>query len=129
MPTQIRFDTRCAHCDAPLAPPPAADRAAKELFGRRGSARHDRNHPATMSIGWPAIHVPVRWRNLSLTGLSVHAGLVLSPRQIVRIVCPALDALAQVVSCRPDGQVFTVHARLVTVVFTRSTGVFLSATA
>ncbi|MGH8075734.1 MAG: J domain-containing protein [Lysobacter sp.] len=126
LPAQIRPDTRCARCDAPLAAPPRWDVAANVLFGRRGSARRDRSQLATMSIGWPAVHQPVRWRDISLTGLSVHTQHALPPLQMVRIVCPALDVVAQVVSCRRSGKSFTVHARLVSVIFTQTTGVFVS---
>lgn len=126
LPVLIRTDTRCVRCDAPLAPPPAADLAAAEMYGRRGSARRGRDEMATMSVGWPPTHMAVRWRDLSLTGASVHARQRLAPRQMVRIACPALDVVAEVVSCRRNGSTFTVHARLVAAIFTQTTGVFVS---
>lgn len=126
LPVLIRSDTRCVRCDAPLAPPPACDQTATELFGRRGSARRDRDQMATMSVGWPPTHMAVRWRDLSLTGASVHARQRLAPLQVIRIACPALDVVAEVVSCRRNGTAFAVHARLVSVIFTQTTAVFVS---
>ena len=129
LPARIDLDTRCLHCDAPLASLPANDAAARELFGRRGSARRDRTQVATMLVGWPATRMAVRWRDLSLTGLSVYSAHPVGAQQVVRVVDDALDCVARVVSCRPSGQAWTVHARLLTALFTQTSGVFVSARA
>jgi hypothetical protein len=129
LPATIHLETRCVHCDAPLASLPANDSAAHELFGRRGSVRRDRSQVATMYVGWPATRMPVRWRDLSLTGLSVYCAQPIAIHQTVRVVDAALDVVAQVVSCRTSGQAWTVHGRLLTAIFTQTAGVFVSAKA
>ena len=95
----------------------------------RGSVRRDRSQVATLSIGWPAQPVPVRWRDLSLTGLSVYIAQPLAPGQVVRVVDAALDVVAEVVSCRASGRAWTVHARLLGAIFLQTAGVFVSAKA
>jgi hypothetical protein len=129
LPAQIHLDTRCIHCDAPLAALPANDVAAHELFGRRASVRRDRTQVATMFVGWPATRMPVRWRDLSLTGLSVYCAQPIAVHQTVRVVDAALEVVATVVSCRASGQAWTVHGRLLTALFTQTAGVFVSAKA
>lgn len=129
LPSSIHLDTRCVHCDAPLASLPASDSAAHELFGRRGSVRRDRTQVGTMFVGWPATRMAVRWRDLSLTGLSVYSAHPVASGQVVRVVDNALDVVARVVSTRTSGQAYTVHARLLTAIFTQTAGVFVSAKA
>ncbi len=129
LPSPVHLDSRCVHCDAPLASLPASDTAAHELFGRRGSVRRDRTQVATMFVGWPATRMPVRWRDLSLTGLSVYCAQAIAPGQVIRVVDTALDVVARVVSCRASGQAWTVHGRLETAIFTQTAGVFVSAKA
>jgi hypothetical protein len=129
LPQPIHLDTRCIHCDAPLASLPANDAAAHELFGRRGSVRRDRTQVATMFVGWPSTRMPVRWRDLSLTGLSVYSAQPVAVGQTVRVVDSALDVVARVVSCRASGRAWSVHGRLLTAIFTQTAGVFVSAKA
>jgi hypothetical protein len=129
LPSPIHIDTRCIHCDAPLASLPANDAAAHELLGRRGSVRRDRTQVATMYVGWPSTRMPVRWRDLSLTGLSVYSAQPIPAGQTVRVVDSALDVVARVVSCRASGQAWSVHGRLLTAIFTQTAGVFVSAKA
>lgn len=114
LPPVIRHDTRCVTCHSPLSPPARAGSTARELFGRRGSARRERTEMATATLGWPAQTLTIRWRDLSSTGLSFYVGKRIQPKQVLRIVDASLEVVAVVVSCRAKGQLYTVHARLLT---------------
>ncbi len=125
----LRADSRCGQCRSPLAALPGADQHGHELLGRRGAVRRDQNHVALVSVGWPAPALPVRWRDLSLTGLSFYAPQPIRSGQRLHLVDSALEAVVVVVGCRAQGRVFTVHARLLTVLLLQATGVFVSAQA
>ena len=128
LPAALRAGSRCTRCDSPLAPPPAPG-GGKELLGRRASVRKGRSHAAIVYPAWNASPIAVRMRDLSMTGLSLHAQKPLRVRQAFRIVDPDFEAVAVVVSCRPAGHLYSVHASLLTVAFGKSAGVFVSATA
>ena len=128
LPAALRAESRCTRCDSPLAPPPPPG-TGKELLGRRASVRRGRGHAAIVYPAWNAAPVAVRMRDLSMTGLSLYAQKPLRVRQAFRIVDPDFEAVAVVVSCRPAGHLYSVHASLLTVAFGKSAGVFVSATA
>lgn len=128
-PEKVRNDTRCGGCDAALAPAPGGALAERERGGRRGAARRLRNTPAELHVGWPAQRVGARWRDLSLSGLCVHAPVPVEPGSVVRVADAVLDATALVVSCRRERDGFVVHARMLTARFERPAGVFVSARA
>lgn len=71
----------------------------------------------------------MRWRDLSLTGLSLFTPQALAPGQRIHVLDQALEAVAEVIVSRPQGRLFTVHARLVSALLLQSTGVFVSAQA
>lgn len=129
LPAQILRDTRCARCASPLAAAPDSPGAGRELLGRRLTSRRDRNQAATLHAGWPSPGLPVRWRNISLTGLSVEASESIAAGRAIRISDETLDVVALVVSSRASGRAHTIHARLLTAMFLRSSGVFVSQTA
>nr|MBP7625347.1 hypothetical protein [Xanthomonadales bacterium] len=112
----------------PFALPPAPG-GGKELLGPRASGGKGRSHAAIVYPAWNASPIAVRMRDLSMTGLSLHAQKPLRVRQAFRIVDPDFEAVAVVVSCRPAGHLYSVHASLLTVAFGKSAGVFVSATA
>ena len=122
-------DARCPACHSPLAALPGHDHATHGMPGRRAAVRRDQSHVALMHIGWPSPPLPVRWRDLSLTGLSFYTTLALPPGQRLRLIDSALDGVAEVVRSRPQGRVQVVHARLLTALLLQATGVFVSATA
>jgi len=124
-----RPDARCLRCHAPLAALPLPGSPGHELLGRRGAIRRAQGHVAVLRIGWPSPELPVRWRDLSLTGLSVFTPRPIEPGQRIHLADQALEAVAEVVACRPQGRLYTVHARLVTALLLQSTGVFMSAEA
>lgn len=122
-----RRDCRCTRCGSPLAPPLAFGEAFVE--GRRGAQRRDRREAALVQVGWPAPLEPVRWNDLSLSGLSFFTGRPIAPGTAVRLFDDALEAVAEVVGCDSDGPLHRVRARLLTVLFLQARGVFVSAKA
>lgn len=128
-PPAVRADSCCATCGSPLASPPEPDRRAPEPYGRRSALRRWRDHVASLQLGWPSTPFPVRWRDLSLTGLSVLAERPVPPGRTIRVSDAGIDLLAEVVDCRPIGRLHTVHARLLRARFLQTSGVFVSARA
>lgn len=129
-PHHPRPDSRCTRCHAPLAALPVPGSQQHELLGRRGAVRRDRQHVASLQVGWPGQPVPVRWRDLSLTGLSLYTPAALQPGQRVHLIDGALEAVAEVVDCgRAQGPWHLMHGRLVSAMLLQSTGVFVSAQA
>lgn len=129
-PHHPRPDSRCTRCHAPLAALPVPGSQAHELLGRRGAVRRDRQHVASLQVGWPGTPVPVRWRDLSLTGLSLYTPAALVPGQRVHLIDAALEAVAEVVdSRRAQGPWHLMHGRLVSAMLLQPTGVFVSAQA
>lgn len=96
---------------------------------RRGIPRVSKSDWAIMYVDWQSDAIDVRMRDLSLDGISVYSGLELPVHRIVRIVGHSFDVVATVVGCRRLDAVFTVHASLMSALFARSTGGFVSATA
>ena len=121
-----RPDSRCPRCHSPLAALPGPGHHDPDTLGRRGAVRRDQGHVAMVHVGWPPVAQPVRWRDLSLTGLSLYVAQPLPPGTRLRLVDPALEAVAEVIRCRPQGRVQVVHAQLLTALLLQSTGVFMS---
>jgi hypothetical protein len=122
-------DARCPDCHSPLAALPGPDAMALDRLGRRGAVRRDQSHVALVYVGWPSEPVPVRWRDLSLTGLSLYVPVPLPAGQRLRIVDSAIDGVAEVVTCRPQGRVQVMHGRLLGALLLQASGVFVSAQA
>lgn len=122
----LRRDSRCLRCHSPLAALPGPGQQGQDGLGRRGAVRRDQGHVATAHVGWPPVVQPVRWRDLSLTGLSLYLARPLPLGTRLRVVDPALEAVAEVVGCRAQGRVHVVHAQLLTALLLQSTGVFMS---
>ena len=125
----VRPDSRCPHCLSPLARLPEPTHAGQELLGRRGAVRRHQDHVAHVHLGWPSPALPVRWRDLSLSGLSFYAARPLATGQRLRLIDSALEGVVEVVHCRAQGRVHTVHARWLTGLLLQTTGVFVSARA
>ena len=80
-------DARCPACHSPLAALPGHDgAAAHDVLGRRGAVRRDQSHVALIHVGWPSPAVAVRWRDLSLTGLSLYVPLPVAIGQRLRLI-------------------------------------------
>lgn len=114
LPPLIRSDTRCVICASPLAAPAKFSSSRRELIGRRSSVRGNRSEPAVAHVGWPSLALQVRWRDLSLTGLSFFAPTLIQVKQSIRIIDDSLEVVGVVVGCHAKGQLYTVHARLLT---------------
>ena len=84
-------DARCPACHSPLAALPGHDSDAHELLGRRGSVRRDQSHVALIHVGWPSPAVAVRWRDLSLTGLSLYVPQPVAAGRRLRLIDSAID--------------------------------------
>jgi hypothetical protein len=125
-PPQVLPDSSCAGCGSPLAEPPLLAQAAADARGRRSVLRRARDHLASMHIGWPSPAYAVRWRDLSLAGLSIVAERAVDIGVVIRVSDAGVDALAQVVECRHQGPLRSIHARLLRVRFIQSNGVFFS---
>lgn len=127
LPAAVQRDSRCSSCDSPLFRLPAADRG--EIFGRRRSPRNARPMAATLRLpSRPGDHV-ARLRDLSLSGLCVHAGLAAPDRSPMRVLTSSFDAVAVVVGCRRVADGFLLHGELLTLQLLRQQGVFVSARA
>lgn len=124
-PPQVLASSRCAGCDSPLAPPLDPLSLDRQGPGRRGALRCERDHLAQLHVGWPSAAMAVRWRDLSLTGLSVLAEAPVAPGQRVRVIDPGFDGVAQVLRCEPEGRYFALHGRLITAQFMQAHGVFV----
>ena len=116
-------DVRCPSCHSPLAALPGDPGA--EMLGRRGAVRRDQSHVALLRVGWPSTPLPVRWRDLSLTGLSVIAEGPVPVGRRIRVIDAGFDGVAEVIRCERQGKLHTVHARLLTAMFVQASGVFV----
>lgn len=121
-----RPDARCPACHSPLAALPGPEASALDMLGRRGAVRRDQSHVALLHVGWPSQPLAVRWRDLSLTGLSLYTPLPIAVGQRLRLVDSAIEGVVEVVGCRPQGRLHVVHARLLTALLLQATGVFVS---
>jgi curved DNA-binding protein CbpA len=129
LPATLHADARCARCEASLKPPLHPEGQGRELFGRRASSRMAKNHPVVLVPGWKANSISALMRDLSLTGVRVLAQAPITVNQAIRIIDPDFDAVAVVVSSRRNANLFSIHARFLTLRLTRQTGVFFSAKA
>ena len=125
--TAIRADSRCTRCKAPLAPTARSDQ--NKASERRGMLRVSKTDWALLHTDWRADAIDVRMRDLSLDGLSVYSGAALPLHRRVRVVGSAFDVVADVVQCRRMGNVFTLHGRVLTALFSAQPGGFVSTTA
>ena len=86
-----------------------------------------------LKSGWAMLHasgnadgIDVRMRDLSLDGVSVYCRAAIPVRRRVRIVGAVFDAASEIVSTRQVGNVYTLHAQLITAIFAVGTGGFVS---
>ena len=128
VPAHIRADSRCPRCHAPLAPLPRPS-TQKGIAERRRMPRVTKSDWALLFMDWPSEVSDVRMRDLSLDGISVYSGIALPLHRTIRVVGAAFDVVADIVSCRRVGKVFTLHAQLTTALFTNATGGFVSTSA
>lgn len=125
-PPTIKPDTRCARCRAPLAQPPAPDRQAAELFGRRGATRQPRAHLAIMQRLDGGATLSVRLRDISLSGIGLVTTTAVPDDTRVRIESRDFEAVAVIVGSRHEHGEHVLHAQLLSLALARRTGVFVS---
>ncbi len=123
----IRADSRCARCRAPLAAAARGD--ASKGNERRGMLRVSKSDWALLHTDWRADAIDVRMRDLSLDGLSVYCGAPLPLHRRVRVAGAAFEVVADIVQCHRVNNVFTLHGRVLTALFSKQSGGFVSTTA
>ena len=126
LPRSIDPDSRCERCFCSLADPVKQSTGRRELIGRRSAPRVSKRDPAILYPNWRAHPIAVRLRDVSLSGISLYAGIAPEVGQPIRIVGALLDAVALVVSTRRHQREWLINARLLTVRFTQKAGVFVS---
>ena len=126
----IRADSRCPCCNSPLAHAQALGAATpKELFGRRAAPRLSKNGPLVFYPHWPHQGLAAQLLDLSPAGVGFLAAAAVRFDQLIKITGATFDGIARVVSLRPAGRQYSVHAQLLTVMFSAHTGTFVSSRA
>jgi hypothetical protein len=123
---EILPNTRCDHCDSPLAPAPVRPSGKPELLGRRAMPRMSRNDAVHLLPAWGTPSRGARLRDLSMTGIRLVADVTVAKNQAIRITGPMFDIVAVVVACRSDGRRVEIHASLLTAIFMNPKGVVVS---
>lgn len=126
-PAVINATSRCSRCRAPLAP--VVHNQKKGAVERRAMPRVSKSDWALMYVDWPSEVIDVRMRDISLDGLSVYSGAEIAPKRTIRVAGASFDVVAEIVSCRRVGKVFTLHGRLITAYFSTPSGSFVSTSA
>jgi len=125
-PRSVGPETRCEYCRSPLNPPPQTGAFGRELFGRRAAPRTAKSHAATIQLARESQVQPVKMHDLSLGGMSFYCERALEPQQRLTFRDANLEAVAAVISCSKRGQLYLVHAQMLTVTFHHKAGVFVS---
>jgi curved DNA-binding protein CbpA len=126
IPRVIAVDTRCNHCDSPLAPIAHSMGGQREATGRRGAARVAKNEAAMIYPAHGRRPSTARLRDLSPSGISLFTGANVAIGTNVRVIAPSVDLVAHVVQVRERDRIQLVHACLLTARFTGQPGVFVS---
>ena len=124
---KARSAPRCLRCSAPLVKVPSGGLPLTKE--RRRMLRVSKSDWAMLHTSWNAEGIDVRMRDLSLDGVSVYCGAALPVGRRVRIVGAVFDAVGEIVSTRQVGNVYTLHAHLITAIFAVRTGGFVSTSA
>jgi hypothetical protein len=129
LPAALRADSRCARCDAPLAPPPAGVPGEPELLGRRRAVRRPRTDAATLVTGAGGRPIGARLADLSFGGASLVSRDPVPAGSAARVTTAAFEAVAHVVACRRAGAHWHVRVQWLTIRALRPRGVYVRATA
>jgi len=124
--TAIHADMRCYQCDSPLAPVPRLKTTKRELLGRRAVPRVSKTEFIIVYPSWPHRGFNARLCDLSPVGVSFVTGLAARADQVIKISGATFDGVVHVVSVRPSGSLYSVHALFLTVIFTAQAGSFVS---
>ena len=99
LPAELRADTRCTRCDAPLSPAPNPIATERELFGRRSTTRRLRTDAAALHVDWRAAGIGARLIDLSTGGAGLVSAAPVAAGTAVRVITGGLDAVAHVIAC------------------------------
>lgn len=124
---KARTSPRCLRCNAPLTKVPTGGLPLTKE--RRRMLRVSKSDWAMLHATWNSEGIDVRMRDLSLDGVSVYCGAAIPIHRRVRIVGAVFDAVGEIVSTRQVGNVYTLHAHLITAIFAVRTGGFVSTSA
>ena len=124
VPTRPRADTGGQRCQSPLVSIAHTFRATREPFGRRSAPRLEKNCSALPHISPPATPVATALRDLSLTGVS----LITPTDATIRIEAPGVEAIAHLIKVRFRDDASLVRDCLLTALYSRKSGVFVSET-
>jgi hypothetical protein len=129
LPAELRGDTRCGRCDAPLSPSPHPTATGRELFGRRATPRRTRGDDAALIVDWRRPGIGARLIDLSLGGAGLAAAVPVPAGTAVRVVTGALDAVAHVVACHRLQEHWRLRLQWLTARPLGTRGVYVSAVA
>ncbi len=129
VPARIEPDTRCRRCASPLAPVAYALATTGEAFGRRSAPRVEKNCRVTVHTAPEAAPVSAVLRDLSVTGVSLYTAAPVPAGSNIRIETLGMDVIAHVIKVQPGERAFLVRGVLLTALYNRKSGVFMSASA
>ncbi len=117
----------CIRCASPISHvQPLSNNRLGELFGRRAAPRIAKVATLTIYPSWPHVGYRARLRDLSTSGFSMLTEYGARTGQILKFESSYLKGVAKVVSVRPNGANFSVHATLLTSEFITKAGVFIT---
>lgn len=129
----LRRDSRCLGCNSPLSPlpdPVSRSGPRDDEQGRRRDPRFPRDAIVQLWLPGDLQPRPARLRDLSFSGLQLHASDPLPDGQVVRVVAPWFEALFAVVDSRRLRSGHAVHGRLLTLLMQQQArGVYLNSRA
>lgn len=128
IPRRLEADSRCQRCESPLASIAYNFRATRELFGRRSAPRVDKNCAIILRTSPSATPVAAVLRDLSLTGISLLTRADVRRQATIRIEAPGVEAVAHVIKVQTREGASLVRACLLTALYSRKSGVFVSET-
>jgi curved DNA-binding protein CbpA len=117
----------CISCVSPLSPAkPIPYKSLAELSGRRAAPRIAKSGILIIYPSWPHAGYPARMRDLSPTGISLLTSYGARVGQKLKFDSHKLKGVASIVSVRPNGANFSVHAAILSVEFEVKSGVFVT---
>lgn len=128
IPQRLEADSRCQRCASPLSSIAYNFRATRELFGRRSAPRVDKNCPIILRTSPSATPVAAVLRDLSLTGISLITRADVRTDTTIRIEAPGVEAVAHVIKVQSREGANLVRGCLLTALYSRKSGVFVSET-
>lgn len=129
VPPRIEPNTRCRRCASPLAPVAYELASTRETFGRRSAPRVQKNCRVTVHSAPDGPPISAVLRDLSLTGVGLHTAAPVPTGGNIRIEALGMDVIAHVIKVQPGKSTYLVRAVLLTALYKRNSGVFVSATA